>query len=619
MAGEGTKRIIDLTEAATVQSGDFIAVDSNARGTKKVPTSALATSAALTAETNARAGADEAEAQAREAADNTLGAQIADLKSELSDIGVEENTTVVPAPRTVSKTINGSGSIVSAASNYNIYTASVTAGNTYFVSASGNWSAPLYAYYDSNMDLVQIGSTSASGSSATSINKEKTKAPTNASFLVSTSINEVIDNPILEVDGYVLPRLDAVVSDVNDLEGDVSDLMNGVTIRNLFSPSKVVSGYYFNGSGTLIANANSEYLDDYIPINPTETYIASADGLQICTYSSDKSFIERAYNQEDAETPMTFGNNVAFVRISCYGQSFPTDFIFATTKAYSIIKGAIVDSDHSGIATKTSTALTVTIGKLKVVINKYNDSAIRAYDLWRTNDAYIRKADGSFTRLWYNSDSDGVVKIKDEDDFIGGYHGDETQTSFRLFVDGVEYSESATFTDLEFDELILYCESDVYHCNTSATPDAVAFKRNKIITFNKDGYSVSNYWVAQEALTLIRAYMGMLSVERYTDNTYTDYLLTGYHTNHDYKYVNALTGASAQSDITEVVFNTIYGDVGIKISDVKSPSGYYADVTNYNSANDKRLKAYLAPINSNAGASVTSGAVIKAKATTFVR
>lgn len=55
MAGTETKRIIELTEASTVQSGDFIAVDSNARGTKKVPTSALATSAALTAETNARA------------------------------------------------------------------------------------------------------------------------------------------------------------------------------------------------------------------------------------------------------------------------------------------------------------------------------------------------------------------------------------------------------------------------------------------------------------------------------------------------------------------------------------------------------------------------------------
>lgn len=59
MAGTETKRIIELTEASTVQSGDYFPIDSASRGTKKVPTSALATSAALTAETNARTGADE--------------------------------------------------------------------------------------------------------------------------------------------------------------------------------------------------------------------------------------------------------------------------------------------------------------------------------------------------------------------------------------------------------------------------------------------------------------------------------------------------------------------------------------------------------------------------------
>lgn len=84
MAGTETKRIIELTEASTVQSGDFIAVDSNARGTKKVPTSALATSAALTAETNARAGADE-------------------QMSERMD-GIEEQTALIQNP---TKTLSG--------------------------------------------------------------------------------------------------------------------------------------------------------------------------------------------------------------------------------------------------------------------------------------------------------------------------------------------------------------------------------------------------------------------------------------------------------------------------------------------------------------------------------
>lgn len=84
MAGTETKRIIELTEASTVQSGDYFPIDSASRGTKKVPTSALATSAALTAETNARTGADE-------------------QMSERMD-GIEEQTALIQNP---TKTLSG--------------------------------------------------------------------------------------------------------------------------------------------------------------------------------------------------------------------------------------------------------------------------------------------------------------------------------------------------------------------------------------------------------------------------------------------------------------------------------------------------------------------------------
>lgn len=84
MAGTETKRIIELTEASTVQSGDYFPIDSASRGTKKVPTDALATSAALTAETNARAGADE-------------------QMSERMD-GIEEQTALIQNP---TKTLSG--------------------------------------------------------------------------------------------------------------------------------------------------------------------------------------------------------------------------------------------------------------------------------------------------------------------------------------------------------------------------------------------------------------------------------------------------------------------------------------------------------------------------------
>lgn len=535
------------------------------------------------------------------------GDELSDLKNALDDIGVTDNIVTVSAPETVAKTINGSGAIVDAAGNYHIYTASVTAGEIYFVTASNNWSAPLYAYYDSGMNLVQIGTTSEQGSSVTTINNERTVAPANAVYLVTTSLNELINYPIYMEGGYKLQRLDDVISDVNNL-------MEGITIRNLFNPSKVVSGYYFNGSNALVQNENSEYIDDYIQINNAYSYMANADYLQILTYDSNKTFIERKYNLEPFGTEMSFDNNVAFIRISRYGHSFPDNFIISESIAYDILTES---NSNIFTATKTETSLAVSIGKLKIIVNKYNDSNIRAVNLWRTNDAYIKASDGTYKRLWYNSDSDGVVKISGEDDFIGGYHGDETQTAFKLMIDGIEYEESSIFTNLRFNEILLYCESNVYHCNTSELSETIAFERHKILVFNSNGYTVKNYWVAKENLLLTKAYMGMLSVERYTDSNYTDTMLNGYYSNYNYKFNSNFTPTGGQPYLTDVVFNTIYGDVGMHIDNIRSPGTYYGSIANYNSSYDKRLKAYFAAIDSNNGVQVNANNVITASATTY--
>ena len=101
MAGEGTKRIIDLTEAAETQSGDYIAIDSTGRGTRKLPAGFMATAEDLSEEETARQTADAtldgkitAEAQARLDADNALGDQITalDEKTE-ADAALIQNPT----------------------------------------------------------------------------------------------------------------------------------------------------------------------------------------------------------------------------------------------------------------------------------------------------------------------------------------------------------------------------------------------------------------------------------------------------------------------------------------------------------------------------------------------
>ena len=107
MAGEGTKRIIDLTEAAETQSGDYIAIDSTGRGTRKLPAGFMATAEDLSEEQTARQTADAtldgkitAEAQARLDADNALGDQITAL-----DEKTEADAALIQNP---TKTVSGS-------------------------------------------------------------------------------------------------------------------------------------------------------------------------------------------------------------------------------------------------------------------------------------------------------------------------------------------------------------------------------------------------------------------------------------------------------------------------------------------------------------------------------
>ena len=111
MAGAGTKRIVDLTEAPAVQSGDYIAIDSTARGTKKTPASVFAKAADLTAEQTARQQADEAEAQARAnaiSAEQTAREEADDALTESVTALSDEVTAQGALIQNPTKTVSGS-------------------------------------------------------------------------------------------------------------------------------------------------------------------------------------------------------------------------------------------------------------------------------------------------------------------------------------------------------------------------------------------------------------------------------------------------------------------------------------------------------------------------------
>lgn len=116
---------------------------------------------------------------------------------------------------------------------------------------------------------------------------------------------------------------------------------------------------------------------------------------------------------------------------------------------------------------------------------------------------------------------DMALKIKDRDDFIGGYmHRDEKFTSIRLFVDGKE-CEITSFSELtRFDNIRLQVESIGYDPADHIT---TALKHFKEYVIDAEGISIEQRveWLNDYDLT--SCYMAMMPpLKDFTDTYYTD-------------------------------------------------------------------------------------------------
>ena len=261
---------------------------------------------------------------------------------------------------------------------------------------------------------------------------------------------------------------------------------------------------------------------------------------------------------------------------------------------------------------KTATSFEIKNRNAKYYVNYFDNSSIRA-TVWRTNRCDIELNDGTYFTLWNNSDSDGVVQLDGEGDFLGGYHGDEVQTLVHMYVDGVEVSASDTFDEKDYESIVMMFTSNVYHCNTSEAADRVAFIRNKVLVFDENGYTVKNYWIAQEAVSYKLAYMGMLSVERYLSDGTTP-LISGYYTNEDYVYKNNATDTARSEKITDVHFVTPYGDASVSMKFPASMQNNRGHVQDYNTSSQQRLKAYLG-FGYGTAIPLANGGIIQAEST----
>lgn len=135
---------------------------------------------------------------------------------------------------------------------------------------------------------------------------------------------------------------DYVTDYVSESTGECAKLVKSENLFNI--NGSIIDGEYLKGDGySTHSDASSFYTEDFIPVDANAQYTWSKGNLgtigvlklMINTYDAAKESIERivTYNTGDKFNTYTFGNNVAYVRISFFQEPIPDDFMFVKGNA----------------------------------------------------------------------------------------------------------------------------------------------------------------------------------------------------------------------------------------------------------------------------------------------
>lgn len=150
---------------------------------------------------------------------------------------------------------------------------------------------------------------------------------------------------------------------------------------------------------------------------------------------------------------------------------------------------------------------------IRFVYKLHVDSAINM-NQWKVMDINICNPDLSILFNLYagtanNTEWEGVVRETGTSDYIGGYHGDETNQMISVFVDGSPLDMSADYTLTDCEDVFIVNKSLVNKCNT---PSVNLFTRYKVSHWTKDKYTIENRWIVLESVNLDRVYLTMMSL-----------------------------------------------------------------------------------------------------------
>jgi hypothetical protein len=164
---------------------------------------------------------------------------------------------------------------------------------------------------------------------------------------------------------------------------------------------------------------------------------------------------------------------------------------------------------------KNANSITLTIGgRVTYTLRRQTASSLNL-DTWRLTDSAV---DGD--TIWSSTDMEAPIKEVGANDFIGGFHGDETFESVEMICDGTTLNMSNNY-DMNFTNLVVNVKSTVYRCE-STTP---AFTRYKTLQFNKGDLTISNRMICLLDSFVVDRYCGCGLYSIYQD------LLDGYEVN----------------------------------------------------------------------------------------
>lgn len=245
---------------------------------------------------------------------------------------------------------------------------------------------------------------------------------------------------------------------------------------------------------------------------------------------------------------------------------------------------------HKNTFVKKGNECIINLEKSCYIFKKVTDSGINV-NTWRLYEGNLIDKNKTKYLMWSNSDAEGAIKIKGEDDFVCGYHGDEHFTSIDILIDGTPIVMTSDY-DVEFTDLTIVVTSDVYHCNTSTNAKNKAFERVKMLNFKGNTVTIANRFKCLENLLIIRA--ALILFQCYKSQNGTS-IINKFSNNNDLLIYNVPESSGDMplnsKNMTQAKFYTNCG-----VIDFKATKGYenqYYDGYINNFSNQNRLKIYF--------------------------